>query len=181
MQCSLNKATVISLKYLSLLMSLINREPIRCYKESTVSTKKLISTQYITVNVSMNKSAKCLPSNSVSERKYNDFTVANKKKLRSKEKKNSKNMENTINNISQSDRKPSHEASQILPLRSLSLWVGALRPEGVPRPCVAPWSRSCRRGLWVVERPRRGVQSGHLWCSSCDSADARGAVCPYKL
>lgn len=100
-----------------------------------------------------NKSAKCLLSNSVSERKYNDFTVANKKKLRSKEKKKSKNMENTINNISQSDRKPSHEASQILPLRSLSLGGGSSGLRGCP-------------GLaWLPEAVRAvgasGLSNGH--------------------
>lgn len=82
-------------------------------------------------------------------------------------------MENTINNISQSDRKPSHQASRC-PSRN------HLRPVVVSRACVAPWSRSCRQGLWVVERPRLSVHTCPLWCSSFDSRDAQDAVCLYK-
>lgn len=84
-----------------------------------------------------------------------------------------RNMENTINNISQSDRKPSQQASQC-PCQD------HLRPGVVSRAFVAPWSRSCRQGLWVVERPRLSVRSCPLWCSSFDSRDAQDAACLYN-
>lgn len=99
-----------------------------------------------------------------------DLTVAKKKNLKLKK---IRNMENTINNISQSDRKPSHQASRC-PSRN------HLRPVVVSRACVAPWSRSCRQGLWVVERPRLSVRTCPPWCSSFDSRDAQDAVCLYK-
>lgn len=84
-----------------------------------------------------------------------------------------RNMENTINNISQSNRKPSQQASQC-PCQD------HLRPGVVSRAFVAPWSRSCRQGLWVVERPRLSVRSCPLWCSSFDSRDAQDAACLYN-